>query len=473
MDALLNGSSLEVSGGSASARPSWLARLVRFFAPATMVSVGYMDPGNWATDLEGGARFGHRLLWVLVVSNAMALLLQTSSARLGIVSGLDLAKACRVHHTKRMSVAFWLLAELAIIACDLAEVIGSAIALNLLFHVPIVFGAVLTVLDVFVLLALQRRGTRTIDAVITTLVVAIAVCLVVDLALAHPTARAVAGGLVPRIRAPELYVAIGMLGATLMPHNLYLHSALVRRTEPATAPEVKRRVRSTFVATAIALNLALVVNAAILLMAATAFGARGIVVVDLRDAYHLLSPTVGAAAASVLFALGLLCSGQSATITGTLAGQIVMEGFIDVRLSPVARRFLTRGLAAIPAVIVLAIVGETATMPLLLASQVVLSLQLPFAIVPLLRLTRSRVVMGEHATGRWTTAGSVACALLVIAANAALLVHLVVEWRHDSPLLALTVGGLAVLAAVFLVFVARAPIRPQLGLMSLSSVPPA
>jgi manganese transport protein len=435
-------------------------RLLAFLGPATLVSVGYMDPGNWATNLEGGARFGYQLLWVLVLSNLMALLLQTLAARLGIVSGLDLAGACRAHYSPRVSVALWLLAELAIVACDMAELLGSAVALNLLFGIPMLAGALLTVLDVFLILALERRGARTLEAAVAALVATIAVCLGVDLLLVRPALGPMGHGLVPRLSGASLYLAIGILGATVMPHNLYLHSALVRRREAAPPPaEQRRTLRNSFLGTALALNLALLVNAAILVLSAAVFAARGLAVTDLRQAYHLLAPILGTGLAATLFAVALLASGQSATVTGTLAGQIVMEGFVRLRVSPLARRAITRGLAVIPAVAVLAVAGEGGAMPLLVASQVVLSLQLPFAVVPLLRFTNARSVMGASANGLAVRLLAGACAAVVLVANGALVVHTIVELRARSSALAAVIAAAAFGALALLGWIAVAPLH--------------
>jgi manganese transport protein len=438
-------------------------RSLGFYGPAAMVAVGYMDPGNWATDLEGGAFFGYQLLWVLVASNLMALLLQTLCMRLGIVGGMDLAEGCRRYYSPQLSVVLWILAELAIIACDLAEILGSAIGLNLLFHVPMVAGALFTVLDVLIVLGLQRRGLRAVHAIVVALVFTTAACLAIDLLMARPSGAAILEGLVPRLRSESLYIAIGILGATVMPHNLYLHSALVRRERPTDSATQTRNLRSGFLATALALNLALLANAAILALSATVFGDRGIRVGDLREAQQLLGAALGGAAASILFAVGLLCAGQSATITGTLAGQIIMEGFIRVRISPVVRRLLTRGLAIVPAAGVLTIMGEGATTPLLVASQVVLSLQLPFAVVPLVRLTNARDVMGRGANGpivRWL---AVTCALLITAADAALLRHLISSWHEDMPLLANAVTLISGAVGLLLAYLCFAPLRRDSG----------
>ena len=371
-------------------------RLWHFLGPAGMISVGYMDPGNWATDLGAGARFGYQLLWVLVVANHIAMVLQTLAARLGIVTGRDLAQSCREHYARPVVWALWLLCELAIIACDLAEILGGAIALNLLFNLPLAWGALLTGLDALLIIGLQRYGIRTLEAVVAVMVLTIGGCVGLNVFLASPDWRAVAGGLIPHLDGASLYLAIGMLGATVMPHNLYLHSALVctRRIESTPAAQ-REAIRYNFFDTAVALNLAFLINAAILVVSAATFFSRGIEVTELSQAYDLLTPLLGSAGASAAFAIALLVAGQSSAVTGTLAGQIVMEGFLLLRLSPVRRRLLTRLLAVVPAVAVLAVMGEGGVMRLLVLSQVVLSLQLPFAIVPLIRFTNDASRMGS------------------------------------------------------------------------------
>lgn len=442
----------------ARARPD--RRRFAFLGAATLVSVGYVDPGNWATDLEGGARFGYGLLWVLVGSGLIATLLQTLSARLGVVSGLDLAAACRAYYDRRLSIPLWLLAELAIIACDMAEVLGSAVALNLLFGWPLLTGALVTACDVFLILALQRRGARSIEVVIGALVFAIAVCLGAQLVLAQPALGPMLRGLVPKLEGDSLYIAIGILGATVMPHNLYLHSAIVPKGARSGTPEQQSStLRSCFSSTAFALTLALLLNAAILMVAAAVFSMRGIAVSDLRDAHRLLAPLVGTSIASTLFAIALLCSGQSSSITGTLAGQVVMEGFVRWPLPPVLRRALTRSLAIIPAVIVLSAVGESGSMPLLIASQVVLSLQLPFAIVPLIRFTSSRSIMGRFANPALVRVLAVLCALLICAANMSLIGRLVIEWYTRSPALAYAFAAVATAALGLLIWTSLTPLR--------------
>ena len=431
-----------------------------------LVSVGYMDPGNWATDLEGGARFGYQLLWVLVVSNLIALLLQTLCARLGVVSGLDLAQACRALYPRPAVYALWILCEIAIVACDLAEVIGSAVALNLLFGIPVVWGAAITALDVFLILLLQQYGARRLEAIIVVAVLTIAACFAVELWLVQPQWGEVAAGLTPRLDDASLYIAIGILGATVMPHNLYLHSSIVKtRAVGPAAVEQRRALRYYLVDTALALNFAFLINAAILIVAAGVFHREGIVVDDLREAHRLLSPLLGAGIASFLFAIALLCSGQSATITGTLAGQIVMEGFLDLRLPPLLRRALTRGLAVIPAIGVLAFTGEEGTIALLVATQVVLSLQLPFAIIPLIRFTSSERVMGGFATPVVIKALAWASAAFVVTANVWLVGSKLVSWESRAAALAVACAYLAFLAYVTFARLAHRE-RPALGALS-------
>lgn len=447
------------ASAQATLMPERAPRWWTLLGPAAMVSVGYMDPGNWATDLEGGARYGYGLVWVLVASNLIALVLQTLTSRLGLVTGLDLATACRAHYTRPVSLALWALAELAIVACDLAEVLGSAVALKLLFGLPMVAGVLVTVLDVFVLLALQRRGVRALYAFVAVLVVTIAACMFAELALVRPSLGAVAAGLVPRLHGGALPLVIGIVGATVMPHNLYLQSALVRRHGPVAPARLKQWLRSSFLGTGLALNVALLVNGAILVLAGAVFATRGLVVDDLREAHRLLAPLVGTGAAATLFAVALLCAGQSATITGTLAGQIVMEGFLDLRVSPFVRRVVTRGLAVVPAALVLAWVGEGGTMPLLIGSQVVLSLQLPFAIVPLLRFTGSEELMGRFASRPAVRLLAAACVVLVTVANAALVVHTVGELRAGSPLAAHALAAVGVAGLGLLAWVALVPLR--------------
>jgi manganese transport protein len=380
---------------------AWWRRLLAFAGPGYLVAVGYMDPGNWATDLAGGSRFGYSLLCVVLLSNLMAIFLQGLALKLGIVSGRDLAQACRDQYPKPVAMALWVLCEVAIVACDLAEVIGSAIGLNLLFGLPLIWGVCLTALDVLLVLLLMHKGFRYIEAFVITLILVIGLCFACELALARPDWSEVAGGLVPTtaiVSDPEmLFLALGILGATVMPHNLYLHSSIVlTRRFDVSRLGTREALRFAFIDSTIALAFAFFINAAILVMAAATFHRNGhTAIAEIQDAYYLLAPLLGGAAASVLFAVALLASGQNSTLTGTMAGQIVMEGFLRLRLPPAARRLLTRSAAIIPAVIVTARYGEGGLGKLLLLSQVILSLQLSFAAFPLLLFTNSRIKMGE------------------------------------------------------------------------------
>jgi manganese transport protein len=383
---------------------SWLRRFLAVAGPGYLVSVGYMDPGNWGTDLAGGAKFGYRLLWVILVSNLMAMLLQTLCARLGLVTGKDLAQACRDYYKRPACIALWLLCEIAIIACDLAEVIGSAVALNLLFGIPILWGVLITGLDVLLLLALMRYGFRTLEAIVITLVATIAGCFALEIIMSRPDWGGVAQGLfLPSIPSREaFYISLGILGATVMPHNLYLHSAVVQTRKTDQTPKgLKQAVRLNTIDTILALGGAFFVNAAILVVSAAVFHRAGHHdVAELQDAHRLLTPLLGGAA-STAFAVALLCSGQSSTITGTLAGQIVMEGFLRIRVAPWLRRLITRGLAIIPALFLIGASGGKNTVDLLILSQVVLSMQLSFAIFPLMMFTSDPRKMGEFANPPW------------------------------------------------------------------------
>src|SRR5690242_5119147 len=405
----------------------WLRRFLAFVGPGYMVAVGYMDPGNWATDIAGGARFGYTLLSVILLSNLMAILLQALAARLGIVTGRDLAQACRDSYPRPVSFALWLACEAAIIACDLAEVIGTAIALQLLFSIPLIAGALITALDAFLLLLLMNKGFRFLEAFIIALLIVIAVCFGVQVVAAAPLAAAMLDGFVPTreiVANPAmLYVAIGIIGATVMPHNLYLHSSIVqtRAFERAYAGR-RQAIRWATADSTIALMLALFVNAAILVVAATAFHASGHTdVAEIGDAYRLLSPLLGLGIASVLFAVALLASGLNSTVTATLAGQIVMEGFLQLRIPNWLRRLITRGLAIIPVVVVTALYGEGGTAELLVFSQVILSMQLPFAVIPLVLFVSNRRKMGPFVVPRSVAALSWIVAGIIIALNAKLL----------------------------------------------------
>jgi len=444
--------------------PSYWRRLLAFAGPAYMVSVGYMDPGNWATDIEGGSRFGYRLVWVLVMSYLMALALQSLSARLGIVTGRDLAQACRDAYPKPVSMALWVLCEIAIAACDLAEVLGTAIGLNLLFGISLMTGVVITSLDVLLLLAIQRFGIRKMEGVILALVITIGACYVLEVSLARPEWSAVAAGFVPRLGSTEaLYVAIGILGATVMPHNLYLHSALVQtRRVPRTADGKRQATRYNFFDSALALNLAFLVNAAILVLSAATFHRHGIAVTEIQQAHQLLAPLLGTSAASVAFALALLCAGQSSTLTGTLAGQVVMEGFIALRMRPWMRRLVTRSIAIVPAVVVVGVRGASGTYGLLILSQVILSLQLPFAVVPLVQFTDDRGKMGNFANRGLLRVAAWGSAAIIVALNAKLLWDTLSRWIGGSahPVGAALVALPLVLAAVALL--AYVAIHPRL-----------
>jgi manganese transport protein len=398
----------------------WFRKILAFAGPGYLVAVGYMDPGNWATDIGGGSKFGYTLLSVVLISNILAMFLQALSAKLGIVTGRDLAQACRDHYSRRMSIFLWVACELAIAACDLAEVLGSAVALNLLFHIPLLLGVLLTALDVLLVLALQGRGFRLVEAFVITLIASIGLCFTYEIFFAHPIWREAAQGFIPRaeiLRNKEmLYIAIGILGATVMPHNLYLHSSIVQtRAFGQNKSEKREALRYAVIDSTVALFFALFINAAILVLGAAAFHTRGLSeVADIAQAYKLLSPVLGAGFASTLFACALLASGQNSTLTGTLAGQIVMEGFLDIRLKPWLRRLITRAIAIIPAILVIAIAGEGKLTALLILSQVILSFQLPFAVIPLVQFTSERAKMGDFVNSRATTviAWCIAAAIL-------------------------------------------------------------
>jgi manganese transport protein len=418
-------SSLPVPQSSA-----FLRKLLAFAGPGFLVSVGYMDPGNWATDLAGGSKYNYTLLSVIMLSNLMAILLQSLAVRLGVVTGRDLAQACRDHFTRPVSMGLWVLCEVAIAACDLAEVIGSAIALNLLFHIPLVWGVCLTALDVLIILFLQQKGFRLIEALVITLIGSIGVCFGLEVLFAQPSWIGIAYGFfVPSaqiVRDPGmLYIAIGILGATVMPHNLYLHSAIVQTRNFARTSEGKREaIRFCTIDSTFALSLALFVNAAILIVSAATFHRNGFTeVAEIQDAFKLLSPLLGVTGASALFALALLASGQNSTLTGTLAGQIVMEGFLNIRLRPWLRRLITRVIAIIPAVIVTAFYGASGTAKLLVLSQVVLSMQLSFAVFPLVMFTSDKLKMGEFVNSRWMKWLSWFVAVFIAALNVWLLLQ--------------------------------------------------
>ncbi|HVV47164.1 MAG TPA: Nramp family divalent metal transporter [Bryobacteraceae bacterium] len=414
-------------------QPAIWRRMLAFAGPAYLISVGYMDPGNWASDIVGGASFGYKLLWVLVMSNLMAVLLQTLSARLGIVTGRDLAQACRESYPRAVNLALWLLCEIAIVACDLAEVLGAAIALNLLFNIPLLAGVALTSLDTLLVLGFQKAGIRYFEAFILALVVTIAACFTIEIILAKPDYLAVATGLIPTIDRNTLYVAVAMLGATVMPHNLYLHSALVQTRRIGRSVEEKRAAcRFNLIDCVLALNGAMFVNGAILILAGTVFFRAHKNVTEIQQAYELLTPLMGTVLASKLFGVALLASGQSSTLTGTMAGQIVMEGFLNIRVRPWLRRLVTRALAIIPACIAISLAGSEGTLQLLVLSQVVLNLQLPFAIIPLLQFTNDRNRMGEFASGWKIRAAGWVTAVVVLGLNIWLAAQTILEWGNGA-----------------------------------------
>jgi manganese transport protein len=410
-----------------SAGFSWFRKILAFAGPGYLVAVGYMDPGNWATDIGGGSKFGYTLLSVVLISNLMAMFLQALSAKLGIASGRDLAQACREHYSPRTGIFLWIVCEIAIAACDLAEVLGSAVALKLLFGLPLLAGVLITAFDVLIVLALQGRGFRLIEAFVVTLIASIAACFAYEIFFAQPLWREAAIGFLPRaeiLRNREmLYIAIGILGATVMPHNLYLHSSIVQtRAFGASTRDRREAIRYAVFDSTLALGFALFINAAILVLGAAAFHTRGLNNVgEIADAYKLLSPVLGASLASTLFACALLASGQNSTLTGTLAGQIVMEGFLDIRLKPWLRRLITRSIAIIPAALVIGIAGENKVTSLLILSQVILSFQLPFAVIPLIQFTSSRAKMGEFVNSRLTIAVAWIVAAAILFFNGELL----------------------------------------------------
>lgn len=402
-------------------------KLLAFAGPGYLVAVGYMDPGNWATDLAGGSLFSYTLLSVILLSNLMAMLLQALAAKLGIVTGRDLAQACRDHYSRPVSFFLWILCEVAIAACDLAEVIGSAIALNLLFGIPLLWGVCLTAGDVMLILYLQNKGFRYVEALVISLIAIIGGCFFTEILLSKPDVSGILRGYVPNLailQNPEmLYIAIGILGATVMPHNLYLHSSIVQtRNYPETPEGKKMAIKYATVDSTLALFFALFINSAILIVAAGVFYRNGYFEVQgIEKAYELLTPLLGIPFASFLFALALLASGQNSTLTGTLAGQIVMEGFLNLRLPPVIRRLITRLIAIVPAVIVTALYGAKGTGQLLILSQVILSLQLSFAVFPLVKFTSSRAKMGPFVNGKWVKLLSYTVAFFIASLNVWLL----------------------------------------------------
>jgi manganese transport protein len=419
-------------------RKGFWRKMLAYAGPGYLVSVGYMDPGNWATDLAGGAQFGYLLLSVILLSNLMAILLQALCVKLGVATGRDLAQACRDYFSPRVSFCLWVLCEIAISACDLAELVGSAIALQLLFGIPLAVGVCITALDVFVVLFLQGKGFRYIEALVITLITLIGGCFIAELLFARPDLGGVLQGYIPHsdvVRNPQaLYIAIGILGATVMPHNLYLHSAIVQTRNWQDTPAKKREaIKFGTIDSTVALSLALFINSAILILAAATFHFSGNQeVAEIQDAYRLLSPLLGVAPASAIFAIALLASGQNSTLTATMAGQIVMEGFLRIRLKPWLRRLLTRLVAIVPALVTIIFFGEGSTTSLLILSQVILSLQLSFAVIPLILFTSDRNLMGEFVNPRWLKVLAYAVATIIVGLNAWLLLQTGLGWLYPA-----------------------------------------
>jgi manganese transport protein len=445
-------------------RKGW-RKLLAFMGPAYLVSVGYMDPGNWATDIAGGSHFGFALLWVLLMSNIMALLLQSLSARLGVVRQLDLAQASRKSYSRPVNFCLWILAEIAIAACDLAEVLGMAIGLQLLFGLPLIWGVSLTVLDTLLLLFLQSYGMRKIELFIVSLVAIIGGAFLVEMILAKPPVGELVKGLIPSLPNDQaLYIAIGIIGATVMPHNLYLHSSLVQTRRIDTSEKgIWSAIKYNFIDSAIALNAAFFVNAAILILAASTFYKAGMFEVeDIQDAYKFLTPLLGTHWASILFGIALIAAGQSSTITGTLAGQIVMEGYLNLRIAPWLRRLITRVIAIIPAYIVILIYGESQTGALLVFSQVVLSLQLGFAIIPLIHFTSDKEKMGQYAIKPWIKIFAWVIAIVIVSLNVKLVYQEISEWLANAGeytwLIWFTVIPVCVGAAGLLLYITLKPL---------------
>jgi manganese transport protein len=438
-------------------------KILAFFGPAYLISVGYMDPGNWATDLAGGSQFGYSLLWVLLMSNIMALLLQSLSARLGIVTQRDLAQASRETYSKFINYILYFLAEIAIAACDLAEVLGMAIGLNLLFGIPLLEGVLITVLDTFLLLFLINKGIRKMEAFIIALVAIIGFSFIFEMIFAQPEIGSVLKGLIPTLPSEEaLYIAIGIIGATVMPHNLYLHSSLVQtRKFDRSKAGIKQALKYNFIDSTIALNLAFFVNAAILILAAATFYKNGLFeVAEIQDAHQLLEPMLGTQWAPILFAVALIAAGQSSTITGTLAGQIIMEGYLNLRIQPWVRRIITRLIAIVPAVIVISIFGESVTGKMLILSQVILSLQLGFAIIPLIHFVSDKSKMKGFHISKITQIASWLVATIIVSLNAKLVFNEIQGWLEtsDNPIILwFTVVPLAVGFLILLLYIVFNP----------------
>ncbi len=462
--------SVETSG-----KKGFLRKLLAFAGPAYLVSVGYMDPGNWATDIAGGSQFGYRLIWVLLMSNIMAVLLQSLSARLGIVRGRDLAQASRESYPRFVNIVLYFLAEIAIAACDLAEVLGMAIGLQLLFGLPLIWGVSLTLLDTFLLLFLINKGMRKMEAFILVLVSTIGIAFLIEMILAKPHIGELARGFVPGIPSDSaLYIAIGIIGATVMPHNLYLHSSLVQtRRFGKSASKLREAIRFNFIDSVVALNLAFFVNAAILILAATTFYKAGMYgVTEIKDAHRFLEPLLGTKWAPALFAVALIAAGQSSTLTGTLAGQIVMEGYLNLRIQPWIRRIITRTVAIVPAVLTIVFLGENATGRLLILSQVILSLQLGFAVIPLIHFVSDRQQMGEFAIGRLTRFFAWLIAGIIVILNSRLVFQVISEWMQNSAnpmLIRITLVPLTVGAGILLLYITFRPLLNRILVKSLRS----
>lgn len=449
---------------------SWRG-LLAHLGPAFLVSVGYLDPGNWATDIEGGSKFGYKLLWVLILSNIMALLLQVLAARMGIVTRCHLAELCRDEYPRTANFCLWIMAELAIIATDLTEVLGTAIGINLLLNIPLMAAVIITVLDTFLLLSAQSQGMRRIENLIFWFLGVISVCFVAELFMSHPNISSIAkGALIPRLDSSSLYIATGIVGATVMPHNFYLHSALVVERVPDRRPATLRaECQYNLIDTAVALNAALFINCAILIISAANFWTKGVEVTTLSKAYHLLQNTgikIGnIELAPLLFGIALIASGQSSTLCGTLAGQYVMEGFLDLRAPPVIRRLITRLIAIIPALLVISIMGDTGTYQLLIFAQVVLALQLPFAIVPMIRFTNSKRRMQDFQNSHVVSLFAWLSAAIIVALNIAYVMHVLRQGIHsDNDVVRITsalIGGpLFIVVMAFLIWIA---IRSEKG----------
>ena len=454
----------EVNSSVNTSNRGGFKKLLAFIGPAYMISVGYMDPGNWATDIEGGSKYGYSLIWVLVMSNLIALLLQSHCVRLGIVSGRDLAQASKDHYSKFINYFLYALAEIAIAACDLAEVVGMAIGIHLLFpSISILGGVCITVLDSFVLLFLLNAGIRKLEAFIISLVAIIGVSFFIQLLIAKPDVIEISKGLIPGFTNENaLYIAIGIIGATVMPHNLYLHSSLVQTRQFERTPlEIKKAIRFNIIDSAVALNLALFVNAAILIIAASTFFNTGIEVSEIQDAHKMMAPMLGSTLAPLLFAIALIAAGQSSTITGTLAGQVIMEGYLNLRLQPWIRRLLTRLIAIVPAFLTIYFLGEDKTGDLLVLSQVILSLQLGFAIIPLIHFVSNKKRMGEFVIPLWQKIASWISVSVIVFLNCQMLFNKIKGWLLDSDyslLISIIVIPFLILCLGILLFIAFEPL---------------